>query len=58
MDARTLINLKTLNVSKCDLSNIRFANGIITALTNLDVNKVVLKTFQFGNNATNLLRFR
>ena len=50
LDARTLINLKTLNVSKCDfLSNIRFANGY-KALTNLDVQQSGIKTFQFGNN--------
>jgi hypothetical protein len=51
LDARTLINLKTLNVSKCDfLSNIRFANGY-KKLTNLDVQQSGIKTFQFGNNA-------
>lgn len=51
LDARTLVNLKTLNVSKCDfLSNIRFANNY-TALTNLDVQQSGIKTFQFGNNA-------
>ena len=50
LDARTLVNLKTLNVSKCDfLSNIRFANNY-TALTNLDVQQSGIKTFQFGNN--------
>ena len=50
LDARTLVNLKTLNVSKCDfLSNIRFANGY-KALTNLDVQQSGIKTFQFGNN--------
>ena len=51
LDARTLINLETLDISMCDfLSNVRFANNY-TKLKNLDVQQSAIKTFQFGNNA-------
>ena len=50
LDARTLANLTTLDVSKCDfLNNIRFANGF-NKLTSIDFQQSGIKTFQFGNN--------
>ena len=50
LDARTLTNLTTLDVSNCYfLSNIRFANGY-NKLTNVNFQQSGIQTLQFGNN--------
>ena len=50
LDARTLTNLTTLDVSNCYfLENIRFANGY-NKLVNANFQQSGIKTFRFGNN--------
>ena len=51
VDLRTLINLESLDISKCDfINNVRFANGF-NKLKTINFRESGIKTFQFGNNA-------